>query len=171
MKEIVRGVDVAAPAAQVWAAVIDWERQGAWLPLTRVEVTEAAPGGGLGTRIVAWTGLGRLAVADRMTVTEWDPPHRARVTKTGRLMRGSAWFEVRELGPDRARLTWGEALEPPPGPVGRPVGAVLGLGTRAFFAVALRRFAGAVGRGDGATKDGATKDGATKDGATKGGAE
>lgn len=145
MREMVFGVDVAAPAQAVWDAVVDWERQGRWLPLTRVEVEEAGPGRGLGTRIVAWTGLGPLVVADRMTVTQWDPPRRATVTKTGRVLRGSAWFEVRPLSAQRSRLVWGEALEPPPlGVLGGPAGAVLALGTRAFFAVALRRFAAEV---------------------------
>jgi carbon monoxide dehydrogenase subunit G len=147
-QEMVFGVDVPAPAAQVWAAVVDWEQQGRWLPLTRVEVVEPGPGGGLGTKLVARTGLGRLAVADRMTVTEWEPPRRARVTKTGRVLRGSAWFEVRPLGEAACRLVWGEALTPPPvGPLSRPAGLVLGLGTRAFFAVALRRFARTVRAG------------------------
>ena len=140
MREMVFGVDVPAPAQVVWDAVVDWERQGRWLPFTRVEVVEAGPGGGLGTRFVARTGLGPLALVDRMTVTEWEPPRRGVVTKTGRLMRGSAWFEVHPAGADRSRLVWGEALEPPAGPLGRPVGAALALGTGVFFRLALRRF-------------------------------
>ena len=148
MAKMVFEVDVAAPAAQVWAAVVDWERQGRWLPLTRVEVVEAGPGGGLGTKLVAYTGVGRLAVADRMTVTEWEPPRRATVTKTGRVLRGSAWFEVRPTSAGGSRLVWGEVLSPPPvGPLSRPVGVLLGLGTRAFFGVALRRFARSVRAG------------------------
>ena len=147
---MVFGVDVALPAQAVWAAAVDWERQGRWLPLTKVQIVSAGPGGGLGTRIVARTGFGPLAVADRMTVTQWDPPRRATVAKTGRVMRGSAWFEVHPLGPDRSRLVWGEVLTPPPlGPLARPVGVLLELGTRAFFHLALRRFAAEVTAGSG----------------------
>jgi hypothetical protein len=142
VKEMVFGVDVAASAQATWDAVVDWERQGRWLPVTKVKVVAAGPDRGLGTRFVARTGVGPLAVVDRMTVTEWDPPRRATVTKTGRVMRGSAWFEVRPLDSGRCRLVWGEALTPPPfGPLARPAGAVLALGTRAFFPFALRRFA------------------------------
>lgn len=145
MRELVFGIEVGAPPQRVWDALVDWERQGTWMPLTRLAVLEAASEG-LGTKIVATTGLGRLSVADRMTVTGWDPPRAATVTKTGRVLRGSAAFEVHPLAGGRSRVVWREALEVPSGPWGRPLGVVLALGTRAFFAVALRRFAAGVER-------------------------
>lgn len=139
MREMVFGIDVRGSQQAVWDALVDWERQGTWMPLTRLEVLDGGPG--LGTRIVARTGLGPLGVADRMTVTAWDPPRAATVTKTGRVMRGSAAFEVLPVSAGESRVVWREALEVPFGVWGRPLGPLLALGTRAFFSYALRRFA------------------------------
>jgi carbon monoxide dehydrogenase subunit G len=142
MRELVFEVDVRGSQQQVWDALVDWERQSTWMPLTRLEVLTGGPG--LGTRIVARTGVGRLGVADRMTVTAWDPPRSATVTKTGRVLRGSAAFEVVPVSAGRSRVVWREALEVPFGRLGRPLGPLLSLGTRAFFAYSLRRFAAGV---------------------------
>lgn len=141
MRKIELGVDVEASAEHTWAALVDWKGQEAWMPATRVDVVGGGPGHGVGERIVAYTGIGRVAVADRMTITAWDPPRRAEVAKTGRLLKGGAFFEVRPLGPDRARVTWTEALTPPFGAPGRALGPFLSVGTRAVIGLALRRFA------------------------------
>ncbi len=79
-----------------------------------------------------------------MTVTAWQPPLRATVTKTGRVLRGAASFEVLPRPGGTSRVVWTEALEVPFGRFGRPLGPLLALGTRVFFAIALRRFAAGV---------------------------
>ena len=38
MRELTLTVDVEAPPEQVWRALVDWERQGEWMPLTDVRV-------------------------------------------------------------------------------------------------------------------------------------
>lgn len=140
MREIELSVEVDLPAERVWAGLVDWPRQGDWMPATKVEVVGGGAGHGVGQRIVAWTGFRPLAIADRMTVTEWDPPRRAAVTKTGRMLQGDAWFEVRPLGPDRCRVLWCEALVPPFGRAGRVLSPFLSVGTRVVIGLALRRF-------------------------------
>lgn len=141
MREIELSVEIDLPAEQVWAGLVDWERQGDWMPATKVEILGGGAGHGEGERIVAWTGLRPFAVADRMTITEWAPPRRAAVVKTGRVLKGAAWFEVRPLGAGGCRVVWCEALTPPFGALGRLLGPFLSVGTRVVIGLALRRFA------------------------------
>jgi hypothetical protein len=132
MPEIVLSVDVAAPADEVWAAVTDWPAQGEWMLGTSVRGT-AREGRGVGGRIEAFTGVGRLGFLDTMTITRWDPPYRCEVEHHGGVVRGSAVFEVVRLDADHSRFVWAEWLTPPLGLVGvigftfvRPL-AVVGL--------------------------------------------
>lgn len=121
-------VDIDAPARQVWDHVVDWGRQGDWIPGTRVRTIGA--GAGVGARIEAWTGLGGLGVTDTMTITAWDPPHRCEVLHTGRLVRGEGGFVVVPKGIDRARFEWWECLVLPAGPVGSLAWRALGPAVR-----------------------------------------
>jgi hypothetical protein len=117
MPEIVLTVDVPAPADQVWAAVTDWPGQREWMLGTSVTGTVLG-GRGLGGEIEAFTGLGRVGFLDTMTITRWDPPRRCEVEHTGRLIRGSAVFEVVRVDADNSRFVWAEWLTPPLGLVG-----------------------------------------------------
>jgi hypothetical protein len=117
MPEIVLSVDVAAPADEVWAAVTDWPGQGDWMLGTSVRGT-VADGRGVGGGIEAFTGVGRLGFLDTMTITRWDPPYRCEVEHHGRVVRGSAVFEVVHLDADHSRFVWAEWLTPPLGLVG-----------------------------------------------------
>lgn len=116
-------VRVHAPAEAVWEAVTDWPAQGAWIPATHVR-TVGGDGRGVGGRIEAFTGLGRLGFLDTMVVTEWSPPNRCAVRHTGKVVRGAGAFAVEEPGPDNelppgtVRLVWYEDLELPAGAVG-----------------------------------------------------
>ena len=111
-------VQVAAPVEQVWDATTDWERQGTWMPGTRVRAT-AAEGRGVGAGIEAWTGIGPFGFLDTMVISEWEPPHRCIVDHTGRLVRGSGAFEVAEASGGGSTLTWREDLDLPGGRLGR----------------------------------------------------
>ncbi len=107
--------DVDAPAAQVWAALVDWPRHGTWVPLTRVRVTTATAEG-VGAGFVGRSGLGRLGFDDPMTVTAWQPPSgdrpgRCDITKTGRVVLGVASFTVTATGAATCRVRWSETIE------------------------------------------------------------
>ena len=110
-------VPVRAPASAVWDAVTDWEAQGEWMPATRVRVVGGGDGRGVGARIEAFTGFGRVGVLDTMVVTEWRPPTWCAVEHTGRVIRGTGDFSVDEA-PDGAVFTWSEDLELPGGRLG-----------------------------------------------------
>lgn len=105
MAEISLSVDVDAPPEQVWAAAVDWDRQGEWMALTDVR-----GGHGLGATLTAFTGWRGLGFTDPMTITAWDPPWRCVVRHDGNVVRGSAAFEVRPLPGGRARFVWTEWL-------------------------------------------------------------
>jgi uncharacterized protein YndB with AHSA1/START domain len=125
--------EIAAPAEEVWEALVDWTGQGSWMPLTEVRVlAEPEVGAGIGTRIEAVTGLGPLAVADPMEIVEWDPPRRCVMRHDGKVLRGTGTFEVAPYGPGRCLVRWEEDLR-------QPIAALTWLG-KPFFSYALGRF-------------------------------
>lgn len=131
---------VAAPADEVWSALTDWERQGEWIPATTVWVT--GPGGAhaVGSRIEAWTGVGRVGFLDTMVITAWDPPWRCEVLHTGRVLRGPGTFSVRPLAAGRSRVTWEEDVALPFGLLGRALSVLLAPLARLALWLALGRF-------------------------------
>ena len=88
---------------------MDWRAHEAWIPATRVEVDGDDPTA-VGATFTAWTGFGRLALEDRMRVTEcdWiDETQRGscQVEKLGPILKGGASFTVESSGPG-ARVEW-----------------------------------------------------------------
>ncbi len=148
MPEVVESVEVAAPPGQVWAALVDWDRQGEWMLLTDVRAEDGeVPGAqGVGGRIAARTGVRlpggrRLGVLDRMLITSWDAPRRVDVRHLGRVVRGTGTFEVRPRGGSASTFVWTESLDLPLGRLGQLgwplVRPVMAAGVR----LSLRRFA------------------------------
>jgi hypothetical protein len=138
-------VEVDASAAQVWAYVTDWERQGEWMLGTRVRVT-GGDGRGTGTTLHAVTGVGPLGEPDTMEVVEFvEPtdttPGRAAVRHTGKIIRGDGFFEVVPLGPHRCRFTFTELIDLPLGALGRLGWPLARPVLKAGFVVSLRRMA------------------------------
>jgi hypothetical protein len=134
--ELVVRQDVDAPAELVWSALVDWELHGDWMLLTR-----ASGGAAVGESVEAFTGIGRLGFLDRMTIVVWEPPHRAVVRHTGRVVRGSGAFEVRELSPGRSTVVWSEWVDLPLGVLGRAGWPLLRPLLRAGVSFSLRRLA------------------------------
>jgi carbon monoxide dehydrogenase subunit G len=137
--EVAESVEVAASPARVWEAVTDWEGQTRWALLTRVRGTVQG-GRGVGGGVEAFTGIGPVGVLDTMTIVVWEPPVRCVVRHTGRVVRGSAGFEVTDLGGGRARLTWSEWLDLPFGRLGRVAWPLIRPGFRAGLRISLARF-------------------------------
>lgn len=111
-------VDVAAPVEQTWEGATDWARQGEWMLGTKVRGT-AQDGVGVGGGIEAFTGVGKLGFLDTMTITVWEPPYRCHVLHTGRVVKGTGEFEVRERPGGGSTFVWREELELPLGLLGR----------------------------------------------------
>jgi carbon monoxide dehydrogenase subunit G len=112
--EVAATVEVAAPAAHVWAHVTDWPRHADWVPLTRVETVDG-DARQLGGRIRTWTGIGPLGFSDPLTVTAWEEQPggggRCVLEHTGRVVKGDAQITVTALGEQRSQVTWTERLE------------------------------------------------------------
>ena len=137
MPELSLTVDVDAPAPATWEALVDWERQSTWIPLTTVRTT---PDGG----VEAYTGLGPIGFLDTMTIDSWDPPRRCVVRHTGRVVRGAGAFEVVAVDDGSCRVVWTEWLELPGGLAGQLAWALSAPLAAASIRAALRRFAASV---------------------------
>ncbi len=124
-----------ASPAQVWSAAVDWESQGRWMLATR-----AHGGHGPGAVVVARTGLGPVGFTDTMTITAWAPGRLCRVRHTGRLVRGTASFEIAPHR-DGALFRWQEDLDLPLGRLGRLAWPLVKPVARVGMAYSLRRFA------------------------------
>jgi carbon monoxide dehydrogenase subunit G len=136
MAELVVTCDVAAPREKVWDVLVDWDQHHAWMALTR-----ATGGNAVGEPIEAFTGVGRIGLLDTMTITVWEPPHRAVVRHTGRLVRGSGSFEVQETAPGCSRVVWSEWVDLPFGLLGRLVWPLIRPLVKAGVSFSLRRLA------------------------------
>lgn len=115
-----REVHADVPAKVLWDYVIDWPRQGDWIPRTRVERVDAADG--LGGRIRAWSGIGWLGFWDYMTITTWhvdaDGGGHCEVLHTGAVVRGEGVFEVVPRSATTSTFVWTELLVLPLGRLG-----------------------------------------------------
>jgi uncharacterized protein YndB with AHSA1/START domain len=148
-------VDAEAGPERVFAVLTDWPRHREWMFLTRAEVT-AGDGRGAGSRLAAFTGLGRLGFLDTMEIVSFDPPRQVGVRHTGRLVRGTGTFQVLPRA-GGSTITWEERLDPPFGPAGRLALFLARPAAVAFFRLSLRRLArlaGPAGQG-GADRGGA----------------
>lgn len=134
-------VEVPAPAADTWAALVDWKAQHEWMLGTSTEV-RAGDGASVGARLAARTALGPLGFWDPMEITAWDPPRHCAVRHTGCVVRGTGAFDVESAGPERSRFRWSEAIDVPFGPLGSLGWRLFGRPAVAFgVTLSLRRFA------------------------------
>ncbi|ASW53363.1 SRPBCC family protein [Plantactinospora sp. KBS50] len=143
--EVTATVIVAAPAERVFAAFTAWDRQGEWIPFTRVRVVEGD--GGEGSRIEAVTSIGPAVLRDEMRVVRVDPPYEVRVVHTGALLRGPGVLRCTQMDRDRTQVVWHEWFHLPGGAAGRVAWPVLWPGSKFGLTGALRRLARLVEQG------------------------
>ena len=130
--------DLPLPADVVFDDLIDWKGHAAWVPLTRVEMLRGD--GGPGTEFVATTGIGPVALPDRMRVDELDPSAMtSRITKIGPVLSGDVHLSVTSTGANTSRLDWVEDIRVPGVPqfLAKPVAAA----ARKGFQVSITRLA------------------------------
>lgn len=151
MTRFTAAVDVAAPVGDVWARMTDWPAHGRWVPLTRVRVlTPLAQGVGarfVGRSSLAVLGLDAIGFDDPMEVTLWQPPDATRpgrcvVRKLGRVVTGTAAFDVVEQPPrggrPLTRVEWQEEIEVAPKALTRLIAPLVSLAGRLAFTATLR---------------------------------
>jgi uncharacterized protein YndB with AHSA1/START domain len=103
---------IKAPIEKVWQALAQWESQGEWMLLTKVEVTSEIREG-VGTSIAAFTGIGKIGLMDHMKVTAWQPPNICDVVHTGRIIKGTGRFELTQIDDFTTRFDWSEEILAP----------------------------------------------------------
>ncbi len=145
MPELVLEVDVDAPAERVFAALVDWGRQGEWMLGTDVHAV-GGPAQEVGGRLAARTGIplpgGRhLGVLDTMVITAWEPGRKVDVRHTGRVVRGTGTFEVVPRGEGSSTFVWSEQLDLPLGALGRLGWPLVRPAMVAGVRLSLKRFA------------------------------
>ncbi|GII95983.1 SRPBCC family protein [Sinosporangium siamense] len=133
-------VEAGASAERVFAVLTDWPRHREWMVLTTAEVTEG-DGRSVGSRLAAFSGLRPAGFLDTMTITRWEPPHVVAVEHTGRLIRGTGVFHVRDTAPGTSTISWSESLDLPFGPIGRAGWILAGPLSEALLRTSLRRLA------------------------------
>ena len=106
--------DFEVPARVLWDELVDWEAHAAWIPLTRMEVEPGDPTA-VGATFTAYTGLGPLALKDRMRVTacDWDEAAGSgtcTVEKLGPVLLGQAGFTV-ESTSTGSTIDWFEDVQ------------------------------------------------------------
>jgi len=137
--EVTATIIVNAPAGRVFAAFTSWERQGEWIPFTRVKILSG--NGGEGTVIEAVTTVGPAVLRDEMEVARLDPPYEVRVVHCGRILRGPGVLRCTPMDGGRTQLVWHEWFHLPGGPAGRLAWPLLWPGSKVGLRVALGRFA------------------------------
>jgi len=92
--------------------LVDWRGHAEWVPMTRV-VIEAGDGG-VGTTFVATTGLGPLALPDRMRVDSLDAEKMTvHISKIGPVLTGDVHLAVHPVTETTCDLTWVEDVRVP----------------------------------------------------------
>jgi len=113
------------PAQDVFDELIDWRGHAHWVPMTRVVIEEDA--GDVGTVFVATTGIGPLALPDRMRVDALDrDAMTVRIAKIGPVLTGDVVLQVDRTTDRSCELLWDEQVRVPVLPqfLAAPVGAV-----------------------------------------------
>ena len=103
---------INAPIQNVWDSLAQWEKQGDWMLQTKVWVTSEITKG-VGTQISAFTGIKKLGILDTMVITTWQPPHTCDVVHTGKIIKGSGRFHLREVGTKTTIFDWSEEIIAP----------------------------------------------------------
>jgi hypothetical protein len=137
--EVTASVVVAAPIERVFAAFTAWERQGEWIPMTRVRLVSGD--GGEGSMIEAVTTVGPAVLRDEMRVDRLDAPYEVRMVHLGRLLRGPGVMRCTPLTGQRTQMVWHEWFQLPGGVAGRIAWPVMWPGSKLSLNLALRRFA------------------------------
>lgn len=132
-------VSASSPEAieQVWARVSDLTGHADGVPFTTGSGDPGEPR--LGWRFVARTGLGPLGFDDPMVITVWDPLHRMRIEKTGRVLAGWADITLTSLPEGGTHVTWQEEVVPAHPGIARLVRPLFDAAGRVIFGHALRR--------------------------------
>ena len=116
---------IAAPPAEVWAAIEDIGSHVEWMADAEAIHFLTDQTSGEGTTFDCDTKIGPFSLTDRMTITAWVPSESMGVRHTG-LVTGEGRFTLTDEGDGTTRFAWAEELRFPwwmGGAVGGAAGA------------------------------------------------
>jgi len=143
--EVTATVIVNAPAARVFAAFINWERQSEWIPFTRVRVVEGD--GGEGSLIEAITGVGSTGLRDEIRVVRVDAPYEVQIVHCGKILRGPASMRCTAMAGDRTQVVMHEWFHLPGGQATKLAWPLIWPGSKLSLTGALKKFGRLVEQG------------------------
>lgn len=143
--EVTATVIVNAPAERVFAAFMNWEKQGDWIPFTKVKIVRGD--GGEGSLVEAVTAIGPAALRDELEIVKVNAPYEVRVVHCGKVLRGPGSMRCTPMSGDRTQVVLHEWFQLPGGPVGKIAWPVLWPGSKISFTAALKKFARLVEQG------------------------
>ena len=123
---------------EAWHTLTNWGSHGEWIPLTKMIIVHSGDQPSLGDKFIGRSGIWPLVFDDVMTVSRFDPPGVSgfcEVTKSGRLVKGSASFAVTSTETGTV-VTWVEDIPLPP-LVEKTLGGLLTLVGKWVFTSAL----------------------------------
>lgn len=103
---------IRAPRRRVWASLRDISSHVDWMEDAVAIRFTSRQREGVGTSFVCDTKVGPIRLADRMTITEWEPGKTMGVHHTG-LVTGTGRFLLKRRGRGRTRFVWEEQLSFP----------------------------------------------------------
>lgn len=124
------------PARVVFDELVDWRGHAEWVPMTTVVIESGD--GGAGTTFIATTGLGPLALPDRMRVDSIDAEQMTvHISKIGPVLTGEVHLAVDPVTATSCELTWDEDVVVPylPSFLSKPVA----FAARKAFEVSITR--------------------------------
>jgi hypothetical protein len=108
---------VKASQEEVFAEIVNWPGQSAWMLGTEVWVTKNN-GVGVGGEFAAFTGIGKLGFVDPMKITHWNPPSEVSVLHLGKFVKGTGEMKVERISENESDFIWSESLDLPLGIIG-----------------------------------------------------
>lgn len=136
--EVTATVIINAPAHRVFTAFTAWERQGEWIPFTKVRITDGD--GGEGSMLEAITAIGPAVLTDIISIEKVDPPFEVRVMHTGKVLRGPGVMRCTPMSTNRTQMVWHEWFQLPSGLAGKLASPVLWPTSKVSLTQALKRF-------------------------------
>ena len=102
-------IEIAAPAAAVWAAIADLDRWGTWNPLY-VAASGAAKIGAELAMTIALEGMKPQKAAATIVTVEPERLLEYEIVNLGGLVKAFRYVEIEALGPDRCAVSNGEIM-------------------------------------------------------------
>lgn len=129
---------VPARVSTTFDVFSDFRQHGDFIPMTTMSCDDGPLG--VNWRFVGRTGLGPLALVDRMEISVWNPPFEFRIDKLGPVLDGWAHVHFSREGAE-TRVVWREQITVRPHAFGQAVSPLVDPLNKLMFGRALDKMA------------------------------